>query len=47
MVKDELQVAKDELHMVRDEKCVKATTLSRVSQKASEAVSFVECLTKE
>ena len=33
--------------MVWDEPRIKATTLSRVSQEASEAVSFVECLTKE
>ena len=40
-------MAKDELHVVRDELRIKATMLSRVSQEASEAVSFVECLTEE
>ena len=46
-VKDELHVARDELHVVQDELRIKATTLIRVSQEASKAVSFVECLTKE
>ena len=40
-------MARDELHMVRDELRSKATTLSRVSQEASVAVSSVECLTEE
>ena len=43
VVRDELQVARDEL----DELRVKATTLSRVSQEASEAVGSVERLTEE
>ena len=47
MVRDELQVARDELHVVRDELHIKATILSRVSQEASEAVTFVDCLTEE
>ena len=46
-VMDELQVARDELYVVRDELHIKATTLSRVSQEASEAVSSMERLTKE
>ena len=46
-VRDELQVAKDKLHVVRDELRIKAMILSRVSQKASEAVSSVDRLTKE
>ena len=45
--RDELQVAKDELRVVRDKLHVKATTLSRVSQEASKAVSFVERLIEE
>ena len=40
-------MAKDELHVVRDELRIKAMTLSRVSQEAYEAVSFVEHLTEE
>ena len=40
-------MVRDELHVVRDKLLVKAKTLSRVSQEASEAVSFVELLTKE
>ena len=40
-------MARDELHVVRDELCIKAMTLSRVSQEASEAVSSVEHLTEE
>ena len=40
-------MAKDELYVVRDELHIKATTLSRVNQEASEAVSSVERLTKE
>ena len=40
-------MAKDELHVVRDELCIKDTTLSRVSQEASEAVSSMERLTEE
>ena len=40
-------MARDELHVVQDELRVKATTLSRVSQEASEAVSSVERLTEE
>ena len=47
VVRDELQVARDELHVVRDKLRFKATTLSRVSQEASEAVSFVDRLTEE
>ena len=47
VVEDELRVARDELHMFRDELRIKATTLSRVSREASEAVSFVECLSEE
>ena len=39
-------MARDELHMVRDKLCIKATTLSRVSQEASKAVSSVESLTE-
>ena len=46
-VRDELQVARDELHVVRDELRFKATTLSRVSQEASEAVNSVEHLAEE
>ena len=46
-VMDELEVARDELHVVWDELHIKATTLSRVSQEASEVVSSMECLTKE
>ena len=46
-VRDELQVARDELHLIRDKLRIKATTLSRVSQEASEVVSFVERLTEE
>ena len=46
-VGDELQVVRDELHVVRDKLHIKATTLSRVSQEASEAVSSVERLTEE
>ena len=40
-------MARDELHMVRDELCVKSMTLSQVSKEASEAVSSVERLTDE
>ena len=40
-------MARDELHVVRDELLIKATTLSRVNQEAFEAVSSVERLTKE
>ena len=40
-------MARDELHVVRDELCVKATILSRVIQEASKAVSSVERLTEE
>ena len=40
-------MARDELHVVRDELCIKATTLSLVGQEAFEAVSSVECLTEE
>ena len=47
MARDELHVVRDELHVVRDELRIKATTLSRVSREASEAVSFVECLSEE
>ena len=47
VVRDKLQVARDELHVVRVELRDKATTLSRVSQEASEAVSSVERLTEE
>ena len=46
-IRDELQVARDELHVVWDELRIKATTLSPVSQEASEAVSSVERLTEE
>ena len=46
-VRDELLVVRDELQVVRDELRVKSTTLSRVSQEASEAVSSVEHLTEE
>ena len=46
-VRDELQVARDELHVVQDKLRVKATTVSRVIQEASEAVSSVERLTEE
>ena len=47
VIRDELQVAKDEIHVVRDKLRIKATTLSWVSQEASEVVSSVERLTKE
>ena len=47
VVRDELQVAKDKLHVVRDEPHVKGTTLSRVSQEASGAMSSVERLIDE
>ena len=40
-------MARDELHVVRDELSIKAKTLSRVSQEASEAVTSVERLTEE
>ena len=40
-------MARDEIHVVRDELLIKATTLSRVSQEASETVSSVEHLTEE
>ena len=40
-------MARDELHVVRDELRVKATTQSRVNQEASKVVSFVESLTEE
>ena len=46
-VRDELQVARDELHVVQDELLIKATTLSRVNQEASEAISSVKRLTEE
>ena len=46
-VRDELQVARDELHVVQDELRIKATTLSQVSQEASEAMSSVERLIEE
>ena len=46
-IRDGLQVARDVLHVVQDELRIKATTLSRVSHEASEAVSSVESLTKE
>ena len=46
-VRDDLQVVRDELHVVRDKLHIKATTLSRVSQEASEAVSSVERLIEE
>ena len=39
-------MAKGELHLVRDEMRIKAMILSRVSQEASETVSFVERLTE-
>ena len=47
VVRDEMQVARDELHVIRDELRIKATTLSRVSQEASEAMSSMERLTEE
>ena len=47
MVREELQMARDELHVVWNELCIKAMTLSRVNQEASEAVSYVERLTEE
>ena len=40
-------MARDELHLFRDELRIKATILSRVSQEASEAVSSMELLTEE
>ena len=40
-------MAKDKLQVVRDELCIKATILSRVTQEAFEAASFVERLTEE
>ena len=40
-------MARDELHVVRDELRIKAVILSRVDQEAFEAVSSVECLTEE
>ena len=40
-------MARNQLHIVREELRVKATTLSRVSQEASEAMSSVEHLTEE
>ena len=40
-------MARDELHMVRDEMCINTTTLSRVSQEAFRAVSSMEHLTEE
>ena len=40
-------MARDEVHVVQDELCIKAMTLSRVSQEASKVVSSVECLTEE
>ena len=46
-VRDELQVVRDELHMVQDKLHIKATTVSRVIQEASEAVSSAERLTEE
>ena len=40
-------MAKDELHVARDELRIKATILSRVSQEASEPLSSVERLIEE
>ena len=40
-------MARDELHVVRDELHINATMLSRVSQEASEVVWSMECLTEE
>ena len=47
VVEDALRAVRDELQVVWDELRVKATTLSWVSQEASEVVSSVERLTKE
>ena len=47
VAEDKLRAVRDELHMIRDKLHIKATTLSRVSQEASEAVSSVERLTEE
>ena len=44
IAEDELWAVRDELQVARDELPIKATTLSRVSQEASEAVNSVECL---
>ena len=46
-VRDKLHVARDKLHVVWDELRIKATTLSRVNQEASEAVSSMERLIEE
>ena len=40
-------MARDELHVVLDELRIKAMTVSRVNQEASEAVSSMERLTEE
>ena len=40
-------MARDELHVVREELHIKATTLSRVSQEVYEVMSSVERLTEE
>ena len=46
-VRDEFHVARDELQVVWDERHIKDTTLNRVSQDASEVVSYVERLTED
>ena len=47
VAEDELRAVRDELQVARDELCIKATTLNRVSEEASEAVSSMERLTEE
>ena len=47
VAKDELREIKEELQATREELCTKAAALDWARREASEAESFVECLTEE